>query len=126
MCENDMLGHSIHHKTGSQVTQLPSINFLVYLPRRTERPLYIVDPGDAKSPRESFLVPQWGGVVIYNARPDSASGTSPASSVKMGRVMPIFIEQLTALLGIPTKVTRGEEGDRGYCFPLPSQFRCQP
>ncbi|KAL5477041.1 hypothetical protein EMCRGX_G023783 [Ephydatia muelleri] len=95
---------SVESKLGSQVTQLPSINFLVYLPRRTERPLYIVDPGDAKSPRESFLVPQWGGVVIYNARPDSASGTSPASSVKMGRVMPIFIEQLTALLGIPTKV----------------------
>lgn len=96
---------SVESKLGSQVSQLPSINFLVYLPRKAEHPLFIVDPGDAKSPREGFLVPQWGGVVIYNAHPEPVSGAGHASlSVKMGRLMPVFIEQLAALLGVPLKV----------------------
>ena len=119
------LGYSVPHNTGSQVSQLPSINFLVYLPRKAEHPLFIVDPGDAKSPREGFLVPQWGGVVIYNAHPEPVSGAGHASlSVKMGRLMPVFIEQLAALLGVPLKVTGGG-GNRGrqgimilFAFPI--------
>lgn len=95
---------SVESKLGSQVSQLPSIYFLVYLPRKAEHPLYIVEPGNTKNRQEGFLVPQWGGVVIYNELPEnSSSGTRPSLSVKMGRVMPVFIEQLIALFGVPSK-----------------------
>ena len=92
------------------MSQLPSINFLVYLPRRTEYPLYIVDPVNTRNLQKGFLVPQWGGVVICNALPET-SGTGPAHfSVEMEELMPIFIQQLTALLGVPSKVRSGTRG----------------
>ena len=71
--------------------------------------MYIVSSGDAKSPQEGFLVPQWGGVVICNTPPlaPSSPGKGPALvSVKMEELMPIFMQQLAVLLGVPTKVRR--------------------
>ena len=65
---------------------------------------------------DNFLVPQWGGMVIYNSqelllepgeKQDSTSDGGPlALRVDMNRLMPIFVEQLKMLLGVPDMVRK--------------------
>ena len=104
---------------GSHVSQLPSLNFLIYVPTPSESPLFIrpnSSPRDRHSQTDNFLVPQWGGVVIYNPEklslggPDEFRGNDgeivPSVTVKMEKLMPVFITQLKMLLGIPNTVSR--------------------
>ncbi len=81
---------------GSHVSQLPSLNFLVYIPRGEESPLLIKD---GSSSTDAFLVPQWGGVVIFNPPELSEEGET---FVPMEQLMPVFVKQLRMLLGLPS------------------------
>lgn len=100
------------HPPASHVTQLPSLNFLIYVPRQSESPLLIQAPSrasESKTLTDNFLVPQWGGMVIYNSEDpyEGASGGGsevPRVRVKMERLMPIFVEHLKMLLGVPDMV----------------------
>ena len=88
----------------SHVSQFPSLNFLVYVPKSSESPLYIQssDSVGGVSLTDNFLVPQWGGMVIYNpAEPSGEGGGSGRGGVSMEELMPVFIEQLKMLLGVP-------------------------
>ena len=100
---------------GSVVSQHPSLNFLIYVPKTSEYPLHIQDVGSKDSlPTDAFLVPQWGGVVIYNppelagSARDKGDSTQDAGTtsvvVRMEELMPLFIGQLKMLLGVPLKV----------------------
>ena len=102
---------------GSLVSQLPSLNFVIYLPKRTEYPLQIQQDQRSKvTPTNAFLVPQWGGVVVYNP-PEMGSGQDmelqrePVAqnklnvSVRMEELMPLIIGQLKMLLGVPVHVS---------------------
>ena len=106
------------HPTGSLVSQLPSLNFVIYLPKRTEYPLHIrQDQRSNVTPTNAFLVPQWGGVVVYNP-PEMGSGQDMELqreavaqdklnvSVRMEELMPLIIGQLKMLLGVPVHVSR--------------------
>ena len=106
------------HPTGSLVSQLPSLNFVIYLPKRTEYPLHIrQDQRSNVTPTNAFLVPQWGGVVLYNP-PEMGSGQDMELqreavaqdklnvSVRMEELMPLIIGQLKMLLGVPVHVSR--------------------
>ena len=97
------------------VSQHPSLNFLVYVPKTSEYPLHIRDVSSKDShPIDAFLVPQWGGVVIYNPpeladsakdKRDSTQDVGATSVlVRMEELMPLFIGQLKMLLGVPLKV----------------------
>lgn len=104
--------------TASHVSQFPSLNFLVYIPKNTESPLYIrPDPSNREeaSLTDNFLVPQWGGVILYNdpggllRHGVDPNGTGAGGDdggavhlrVNMKKLMPVFIKQLKMLLGIP-------------------------
>lgn len=115
--------------TASHVSQLPSLNFLVYIPKKSEYPLYIRQSSKSNESTDAFLVAQWGGVMIYNPpeasklkeiesqrnstgneteredRRDSQTSSTDHKgalnvAVKMERVMPVFVQQLKMLLGV--------------------------
>ena len=111
-----------HHKyllIASHVSQLPSLNFLVCIPKRSEYPLHIRQSSKSSDTTDTFLVAQWGGVMIYNppeiaqlseSKDDNkTSETSLLDSkgalkvaVKMEKVIPVFTQQLKMLLGVPS------------------------
>ena len=115
--------------TASHVSQLPSLNFLVYIPKKSEYPLHIRRSSKSNESTDTFLVAQWGGVMIYNPpevsklkeiesqrnstdnetgwedRRDSLTSLTDHKgalkvAVKMERVMLVFIQQLKMLLGV--------------------------
>ena len=64
---------------------------------------------------DTFLVPQWGGLIIYNP-PEVGNRTNEGGTrvrVRMDHLMPAFIEQLKMLLGVPPNV-RGCFGMMSY------------
>ena len=83
--------------SGSLVSQLPSLNFLVLVAPPTHSPLLIRDPRGALT--DNFLVPQWGGVVIFSPPGEEEGGE--VIVVRMEKVMSVFVRQLQLLLGVP-------------------------
>ena len=103
----------------SLVSQLPSLNFLVYIPKKSEYPLHIQQSSKSNDSTDTFLVAQWGGVMIYNP-PEIAQQRENESkdsnktrgekkmeskgvlqvAIKMEKVIPVFIQQLKMLLGV--------------------------
>lgn len=73
------------------VEMSPSINLVMYVPDHDKK---IVIDGSTKT--NSFLVPQWGGVVIYNG-----NGTKEMGVDRLYPVFDIFASQVFKLLGAP-------------------------
>ena len=111
--------------SASHVSQLPSLNFIVYIPKATQYPLHIRSNNKARKTKEkdappppppppatdTFLVPQWGGVVLYNPpglgdETDANRSAGRRVDVDMEKVMPVFISQLKMLLGLPPTIVR--------------------
>lgn len=79
--------------------KFPSINFLVFFSESNykNKPLLIED-----STTNSFLVPQWGGVHIYNKNMPILDGsTVKITEVELDEVLKVFASQLFDLLGVP-------------------------
>jgi len=85
----------------------PLLNFILFVPDPAkEYPLHIQMPDGSYSNTNSFLSPQWGGVVIHNVAPRNVS--LPAldsqdlrlSVVDLQRPMQIFLQQFRQLLGL--------------------------
>ena len=76
----------------------PTLNFVLYVPSVEHAPLVIGENGG-----NSWLVPQWGGVVILNPSSSSSSVTSHGhlSIERLHDPLVIFSHQLLALLGAP-------------------------
>ena len=91
-----------HTHPGSLVSQLPSLHFFVYVPKRSESPLSILPSSKSDQHTDTFLIPQWGGVVFYNH--GNVTSDPDIVDVRMERVMPVFVKQLKLLLGIPSEV----------------------
>lgn len=79
----------------------PTINFVLYVPSPEQSPLMIRD-----SRATSWLIPQWGGVVILNPDSESADriGSNPEHLPKETLRSPLvtFSHQLLSLLGTPS------------------------
>lgn len=88
-------------KLGSPASTNPELNFLVYVPSKDQYPLYIRDDDEQNIPTNSFLSPQWGGILIYNIPLPQPNDTLPIRpSVDMKRVMEVFVAQLRLLLNL--------------------------
>ena len=96
----------------------PTINFILYVPKRDQLPLTILEDKGA-----SWLIPQWGGITIL----DPALITHPETGVQTiinhlseEQLLPVFetfSKQLLSLLGIPASTCQGH--------PLPLSLRLQ-
>lgn len=71
----------------------PTINFVLYVPSPEKSPLVIEE-----NEGTSWIIPQWGGVQIFNPVGDSTHGLTLDD---LHPVMLTFADQLAALLGVP-------------------------
>jgi len=71
----------------------PTINFVLYVPSEKQSPLVLAETGG-----NSWLIPQWGGVQIFN--PTSKHGDR-LSLNDLRPVMYTFSDQLLSLVGLP-------------------------
>ncbi|KAG7448779.1 uncharacterized protein BT62DRAFT_1057193 [Guyanagaster necrorhizus] len=78
----------------------PVLHFVLFVPSSVRKPLVILNPDGSLSHSNSFLIPQWGGVMIYNPSDDS-SPHRYLSSADLDTLFPAFSNQLLALLGVP-------------------------
>ena len=75
----------------------PTLNFVLYVPDRATSPLVVKE-----SRASSWLIPQWGGVVILN--PQDANKTSNTATLSKESIQPAlltFSHQLLSFLGAP-------------------------
>ncbi|KAJ4358506.1 GPI transamidase component [Didymosphaeria variabile] len=74
------------------IGQGPTINFALYVPDEGQAPLLVQGSRD-----NSWLIPQWGGVMILNPQSRDPTLTKEA----LVPAMQVFSTQLTSLLGLP-------------------------
>jgi GPI-anchor transamidase subunit S len=76
----------------------PTVNFVLYVPDQNQAPLLIQENGG-----NSWLVPQWGGVVILNPSTSNELSGTPTTLTKsaLAPAMHAFSNQLLSLLGLP-------------------------
>jgi len=80
----------------SQSSSNPALNLLVYVPPTLRSPLTI-----AGSQTNSFILPRWGGLVIYNYNKEEENVKFPIQlKIDMERVAGIWLGQLRSLLGV--------------------------
>jgi len=93
------------------------IHFVLFIPSPARRPLHILTsdgindlilssrplttPGDI-SPSKSFLLPQWGSIIVYNPPIDEAGGNNDLSPQINDYIFHEFSQQLLSLLGVPS------------------------
>lgn len=78
----------------------PSINFIIYFSDLNYKNVPLLVSG---SKTNSFSIPQWGGVHIYNPSMPLLEGTNAKiSSKELNKILDIFASQLFKLLGVPT------------------------
>lgn len=77
------------------IGQGPTINFALYVPDQAQSPLYIQGTRDS-----SWLIPQWGGVMILNPQSNETTSTALTKEALMP-AMQVFSAQLASLLGMP-------------------------
>ncbi|KAK2741245.1 GPI transamidase component [Myotisia sp. PD_48] len=75
----------------------PTINFIVYVPSKSQSPLVI-----GQDTATSWIIPQWGGVVILNPADPDPDRTPSLSREALKPAMATFSHQLLTLLGTPT------------------------
>jgi GPI-anchor transamidase subunit S len=74
----------------------PTINFVLYVPSATQSPLVVKENG---SP--SWLIPQWGGVMILNPPTPSEATPNHLPKESLHLAFQTFSHQLLSLLGTP-------------------------
>lgn len=79
------------------VSPFPSINFVLYIPSASIRPLHIYTSNALILPTNAFLVPRWGGVLISNPEVESQQHLTVSD---LQPAMEVFIAQLRTLIGV--------------------------
>ena len=89
-------------KLVSHVSSRPSFNFIAYVPTIAQTPLHIEPNAGGIKIQESnsFLVPRWGGVSIWNLYNTTSRNRESFDDVTMMRIV---ITQLRSLLGLQSE-----------------------
>ncbi|XP_047999098.1 GPI transamidase component PIG-S isoform X2 [Leguminivora glycinivorella] len=91
----------IEERAATHVSQLPTINLVLYAVPCERAPLVIYDDDTrVPTPVQAFMSPKWGGVVLANPKPEECGGEGEVQP-NVPRVMGAFVAQLRPLLGIP-------------------------
>ncbi|KAG5437555.1 hypothetical protein PCANB_000983 [Pneumocystis canis] len=77
------------------------INFLIYVPSHNIHPLYLTDSYNNLITTNSFLVPQWGCIIIYNQNYTGVH-VSHLNTTQLKPIFHIFVSNFLSLLGAPS------------------------
>lgn len=82
-----------------------TLHFCLFIPSPAHRPMRIQDEPNSQSETGTsqatgWLVPQWGGVVIYNPPHSNQTLAPPLDAEELDAPMRLFASQLRALLGL--------------------------
>ncbi|KAL5033133.1 hypothetical protein BDV3_000150 [Batrachochytrium dendrobatidis] len=90
--------NSAEWNLASVVSSASPINLILYIPPMEQTPLHVLHYNGTVLDSNSFLIPQWGGVVIRNVPNEFRQ--IHYNLEKLHPIMEIFVEQLRGLLGI--------------------------
>jgi phosphatidylinositol glycan class S len=79
------------------VISTQNVHLCAFIPEEAFAPLHVVDDSMNLAKSNSFIFPQWGGVVIINPQPSQDS----LSADQMETVMGMFLQHLRSLFGVP-------------------------
>ena len=96
----DQLGlavNTVESVLASQSSTHPALNMILYIPPIESSPMTI-----SKSATNSFLIPRWGGVTVYNyVSGEEQNVKFPLKlDVDMKEVFGVWLGQLRSLLGV--------------------------
>ena len=83
--------------SATAIISYPVINFILYVPHPSIRPLHLESTSSTPSHHNSFFLPQWGGIQILNPPP----GTKHLDITLLRPAFSTFITHLLSLLGTP-------------------------
>ncbi|WFD24603.1 GPI transamidase component [Malassezia equina] len=86
------------HNTSTAVDER-TLHFVLFLPSELHTPLYVKKEDQTLVEQPAWLVPQWGGVVVWN-RADSLRDEPLLTLDELQEPVRLFTQQLTTLLGI--------------------------
>jgi len=100
----EQIGLALNHVESllnSQSSVNPALNLIIYIPKIEQSPLRVEN-----SPDGCFVVPRWGGVIVYNYfemdSPDYIGFKFPTKlDLDMEKISGIWLGQLRTLLGVP-------------------------
>lgn len=79
-----------------------TINFLIYIPQKDIQPLFLKDSSNNLITTNSFLVPQWGSIVIYNQNHTDKNSISHLNITQLRPIFHIFVSNFLTFLGVPS------------------------
>ncbi|KAF9444833.1 hypothetical protein P691DRAFT_763033 [Macrolepiota fuliginosa MF-IS2] len=93
--------NSAEWSLSSSASNDPVLHFVLFIPSATRRPLHILTSDAQISRSKSFLLPQWGGITIYNPPIDILGKNADLPARVNDQVFQEFSRQLLTLLGVP-------------------------
>ncbi|KAI0676322.1 phosphatidylinositol-glycan biosynthesis class S protein-domain-containing protein [Trametes maxima] len=103
----------------SSVSNDPVIHFVLFIPSSSNSPLHILDNEGSLIQSNAFLLPQWGGIILFNPAHDPSILKGSTPQLNFSDLSPIFntfAYQLLTLLGVPglpanIQVSHESDGD---------------
>ena len=80
----------IENRLGSRISDSSALEFVTYVP--SKQPMFILDNENQKL--NSFLVPRWGGIFVYNQEDKNVN------TIENDHAMKIFLTQFLQLIGV--------------------------
>lgn len=78
-----------------------TLHFVLFLPSDAHRPLRIRNPTTSETiANPAWIVPQWGGVVVWNREGDGDRLAPPLTLDELAEPLRLFSKQLAQLLGV--------------------------
>ncbi|WFD00331.1 hypothetical protein MYAM1_003079 [Malassezia yamatoensis] len=101
---------SIDSTRGGQAED-QTLHFVLFLPSNAHRPLRIRNvANDQVMLQPAWVVPQWGGVVVWNRASAPQGLSAPLTLQELEEPIQLFTRQLAQLLGVPLKYLDSETG----------------
>lgn len=88
-------------RLGSDTSLNPSLNFVIYVPKRGQTPLRIYNAEGNPVHTNAFLLPQWGGFLFYNCPLPENASLPHTVQLDERLFMEVFLSQFRLLLGLP-------------------------
>lgn len=95
--------NKIEGRLGSQISSDPTLSMVVHVVDSRHKPLHILKEEGKKSATNSFLIPRWGSMIIYNT--DAKGRDVDSYTLNVEKLMPMFVGHLRMLLsGLDNKL----------------------